>query len=139
MILAKNKYQKYLKSDDWAAIRCDLISMYNSTCQCCLEKTKKPQIHHLTYDNIFCEKPCDLILLCPGCHQKIHGIKPIQSKITLQYAREIIIGTFGLSKKGKKGWGSLATALAKQIGKKHRFNKKYGKIFVKGYLLRNVG
>lgn len=74
----KNKYKKYLNSDEWAEIRNDIVLMYNSVCQSCAKKTKYPQVHHLTYKNIFFEEPEDLTLLCKKCHEKVHGIKNLK-------------------------------------------------------------
>jgi 5-methylcytosine-specific restriction endonuclease McrA len=71
----KNKYKDYLKSDEWADIRAVVIEIHGSICQSCLEKTRYPQIHHLTYKNLYNEEPEDLTLLCKKCHEKTHGIK----------------------------------------------------------------
>ena len=30
------------------------------------------QCHHLKYDNLYCEKDEDLLLLCRPCHQRMH-------------------------------------------------------------------
>ena len=74
----KSKYLKYLKSKEWGIIRTDMCEMYNSTCQDCLKKVKFPQVHHLTYKNLYNEEPEDLTLLCRKCHEKRHGIKKIK-------------------------------------------------------------
>jgi hypothetical protein len=71
----KEKYLKYLKSDEWAEIRDVVIKKYGSICQCCLEKTKYPQVHHKTYENLYNEEPEDLTLLCKKCHEKKHNVK----------------------------------------------------------------
>lgn len=76
----KKKYKKYLKSDAWAEIRNDVVLMFDYTCQKCFKKTKHPQVHHLTYKNLFFEEPGDLTLLCKKCHEKIHGIKKSKLK-----------------------------------------------------------
>ena len=72
--LFKKRYKKYLESEEWAYIRNDIIYTYDSICQVCLKRTKHPQIHHLTYNNVFHERPSDLTLLCKACHKKVHGI-----------------------------------------------------------------
>ena len=69
----KKKYLSYLKSDAWAEIRNDVVEIYGSVCQECFKKTKFPQVHHLTFKNIFFEEPGDLTLLCKKCHEKIHA------------------------------------------------------------------
>lgn len=67
------KYKDYLKSDDWAQIRIEIITK-RKRCERCGSKNKL-QIHHKHYKNIFHEEPEDLELLCNNCHQKEHSIK----------------------------------------------------------------
>ena len=67
------KYKDYLKSDDWAQIRIEIITK-RKVCERCGSKNKL-QVHHKHYKNIFHEKPADLELLCGICHQKEHNIK----------------------------------------------------------------
>lgn len=72
---APNKsYHKYLLSPKWRNIRTDILNERGHNCEKCGEK-KNLQIHHLTYKNIFNEKPEDLMILCRSCHRKEHGLK----------------------------------------------------------------
>lgn len=80
----KEKYKKYLLSDEWAALKIDLFKHRGYSCERCCSKTKL-HIHHLNYKNIFNEEPEDLIILCVKCHEKEHNKsikkkKPIQRK-----------------------------------------------------------
>jgi len=107
----KKKYLKYLRSKKWATIRKNIISIYKGVCQDCLIHTKSPQIHHLTYANLYSEKPEDLILLCGRCHKKRHGIKKKNVKI---------------SKKRKKKKKTSATEVKIIILKELSFNPGNG-------------
>ena len=75
-ILSPNQveYREYLNSVKWKTIRDFVVLKSNSTCQECNKKTKKIQVHHLTYKNIYNEKPEDLICLCSTCHKNTHHI-----------------------------------------------------------------
>jgi 5-methylcytosine-specific restriction endonuclease McrA len=66
------KYKDYLNSNEWAQIRIDLFNIRGKKCEDC-GNTKRLQIHHLTYKNIFNEEPEDLKILCKNCHQKEYG------------------------------------------------------------------
>ena len=69
-----NKYLKYLDSVEWAKIKVDMLMLTGGRCEVCGSK-RNLQLHHLSYDNLYCEEPDDLILLCSKCHMKEHGIK----------------------------------------------------------------
>jgi uncharacterized Fe-S radical SAM superfamily protein PflX len=65
-------YHKYLKeSPKWLDIKLTLYETRGKQCEVC-GKTGLIDVHHRTYKNIFKEEPTDLILLCRGCHQKVH-------------------------------------------------------------------
>jgi len=76
----RNNYQRkkwdyyrntYLKSDEWKHKRSLIMNNYNWQCQNC--KSKATDLHHLTYENMFCEKFEDLKPLCRSCHEKEHN------------------------------------------------------------------
>jgi len=68
-------YNKYLKSKQWRDFRNKIINDRGFRCQRCKNEfeTKLLQIHHITYDRIFNEKPEDVLLLCKGCHKNQHS------------------------------------------------------------------
>jgi len=68
----KKEYQRYLASAEWAKIRIDIIHSRGGKCERCGGRGQ--QVHHLTYANLFCEEPEDLVLLCGRCHQDEHGL-----------------------------------------------------------------
>jgi len=68
-----DRYNDYLKSDQWKMMRAGLIYIRGSKCENC-GNTEKLEIHHLNYNNIFKEKMSDLKILCRDCHRKEHGL-----------------------------------------------------------------
>lgn len=72
------RYQAYLKSDDWKEIKA-LVRERDKVCRCCgrTEDQAAMSVHHSTYVNLFNEKEHldDLILLCQYCHSGIHRVK----------------------------------------------------------------
>lgn len=93
-------YYEYLSSDIWKERRDIMLEKY-SQCQICgipkkelikhwefiIKNGKKElrlieyyqnnvlQVHHLTYENVSNESESDLLVVCIGCHQKLHGVK----------------------------------------------------------------
>lgn len=73
---------KFYLSDEWTAMRIDLIMVRGNRCEACGKdgNSKKVtiQAHHLTYERFGGdEEPDDLILLCKTCHEKEHGIQKL--------------------------------------------------------------
>ena len=66
------KYIEYLNSNEWIAIRIEMLTMF-PFCQKCGSK-KSLQVHHKTYKNVFNEEPKDLEVLCKSCHKAEHNI-----------------------------------------------------------------
>jgi len=68
------KYKAYLESPEWFAKREEILKRDNYECREC-GSPNLLQVHHLNYNNLFDEKPEDLMTLCKPCHEKIHGRK----------------------------------------------------------------
>jgi len=64
--------QKYMKSKKWRKLRNEIICRDNSTCQICGSTKSQLNVHHITYDNLECEKTDDLTTLCETCHSSLH-------------------------------------------------------------------
>jgi 5-methylcytosine-specific restriction endonuclease McrA len=70
----REEYQKFLKSEEWAKIRADVIMLAEYKCEMCGFRPKVFQVHHLNYDKPWGqEEPGDLACLCGRCHDKEHG------------------------------------------------------------------
>lgn len=67
----RSDYVDYLKSKEWKSIRLKVIKDRNGKCENC-NSTRKLQVHHLTYENLYSEGFKDLKLLCKKCHAKEH-------------------------------------------------------------------
>lgn len=65
------KYRTYLKSPQWDRRRLATLARAGYRCERCGAKAPL-QAHHLTYKNIFNERPQDLKALCFPCHQWVH-------------------------------------------------------------------
>ena len=70
----KQKYIDYIKSKEWKKVRLGLFKLRGKKCEKC-GQTKLIHVHHLTYKNLFNEKPEDLQILCKKHHEDAHGRK----------------------------------------------------------------
>lgn len=61
--------EEYYKSEEWESVRIFAIHRAGKRCQKC-GASGILQVHHLTYDNLYNEKPQDLEVLCKKCHKK---------------------------------------------------------------------
>jgi 5-methylcytosine-specific restriction endonuclease McrA len=59
--------EEYYKSPEWETVRVFAIHRANHRCQRC-GSAGVLQVHHVTYDNLYNEKPEDLEALCKRCH-----------------------------------------------------------------------
>ncbi len=66
----REKYDNYLKSDEWKEKRKRILERDNYICQCCLIN-KATEVHHLSYHIDHDEPAFDLISVCRLCHEKI--------------------------------------------------------------------
>jgi hypothetical protein len=73
--MASAKYQMYLKSAEWAAIKTLVKERAGNdnggviACERCKSERGSFEVHHLTYSNIYNERLSDLLLVCRNCHQ----------------------------------------------------------------------
>lgn len=69
-----NRYQKYLQSDEWQAVRARILKRARGKCEKC---GKRPpiQVHHKTYARLGRERDEDLLAVCGPCHQAEHPDK----------------------------------------------------------------
>lgn len=67
------KYEAYLRTPQWRAIRDAVLKRANGVCEGC-GKQRATQVHHLTYEHICNEFLWELRAVCRDCHQRVHGI-----------------------------------------------------------------
>jgi hypothetical protein len=89
--------EEYYLSPEWALKRAFALNRAEGRCERCQTKGRL-EAHHLTYENLFNEKPEDLEVLCPKCHHRAD----------LKRKREKGIRTFALNKYGDGYDGDLS-------------------------------
>jgi len=138
----KDKYHKYLRSEEWAKIKTDLIILNDGKCEECGSR-KNLQVHHLTYKNLFHEEPGDLVLLCGKCHMAVHGIArekkpaihPRYNKFTLRFLRKKLAQKLSTKIKCGHGWIELARQTAALHGETFSGGKAAAKTYIKKKVL----
>jgi hypothetical protein len=66
-------YEQYLRTVHWRAFRARILKDRDRTCEECGERYGLIDVHHLTYENLGCERDRDVVVLCRECHEKEHG------------------------------------------------------------------
>lgn len=69
ILISKEEKQYYLSTPEWQYRR-QLIIQRDKVCRIC--KSSANEVHHLHYRTWKKERLQDLVLLCRGCHQKVH-------------------------------------------------------------------
>jgi 5-methylcytosine-specific restriction endonuclease McrA len=64
-------YAEYLQSAEWRARADAVFEREHGRCQRCGGPAS--EVHHKTYERIFCEPLSDLEAMCKRCHLLIHG------------------------------------------------------------------
>lgn len=64
-------YLEYLQSDHWQETRKAALERAGHRCQVCATTTQL-EVHHNSYENLWNEKPEDLVVLCRKHHQLFH-------------------------------------------------------------------
>lgn len=67
-------YDDYLASPLWAANKERWYRQHTKRPQCHVcAKRSKLHLHHCTYERLGAEAAGDLVILCAGCHMKVHA------------------------------------------------------------------
>lgn len=61
----------YLQSDAWLVTRNAALEHGGYRCALCAE-TEDLHVHHNSYEHVGDEDPHDLVVLCVGCHDRVH-------------------------------------------------------------------
>jgi len=67
-------YKRYLLTPEWRSTRAAAIKRAGGKCQVC-GSTRNVEVHHLTYERLFHERPADLQVLCKRCHKVADAIR----------------------------------------------------------------
>ena len=65
------KYNAYLKSPEWHALRQKILQRARGVCEGC-GAAVPTQVHHTTYAHVFHEFLFELVAVCDGCHGRLH-------------------------------------------------------------------
>lgn len=65
--------QAYLKSPQWHIKRKATLKRDSYTCQSCGIDSVPLDVHHITYECLYAEKPEHLVSLCRDCHNDVHN------------------------------------------------------------------
>jgi len=72
-----DRYNSYLKSEDWIRKRKLVLLRDHFLCQSCYV-TRATEVHHLTYDFVGNEPLFCLTSLCRSCHDKVHAMQKLE-------------------------------------------------------------
>jgi len=70
----KRDYNAYIKSVKWRNFKKAILKDRGYYCELCGDKFLNLDLHHIHYDNFKKELPGDVLLLCRGCHFKLHKV-----------------------------------------------------------------
>ena len=80
IILQKEFYKEYIKSDNWKWVRRAVLNRDKNICQDC--GMIAGYVHHLNYSHLSTPDEINFcITLCKWCHTKRHNIKPTKEVI----------------------------------------------------------
>jgi 5-methylcytosine-specific restriction endonuclease McrA len=65
------RYNAYLRSEKWTAIRALIMKRAGGMCEGCLTR-RAVQVHHLTYAHVCDEFMWELRAVCNECHERFH-------------------------------------------------------------------
>ena len=81
--MTKTEYREYLASPHWKETRKKKLQSQTECNHCGIDREyanlrdgQDLNVHHLTYANLWHERPEDLEVLCLRCHQLEHGVGP---------------------------------------------------------------
>ena len=69
-----SRYNKYLRSQEWADKKQEVFKHYGKKCSMC-GSTQEICVHHKTYKRMGDENINDLVPLCYTCHARVHRFK----------------------------------------------------------------
>ena len=70
--MTNDKYREYLNSAEWERKRQQILERAQGRCEGCGVEEPR-EVHHLTYAHIGNEFLFELVGLCTGCHDRLHG------------------------------------------------------------------
>lgn len=68
------RHDRYLRGKHWQTTKSRAIEAVDYRCEWCGRYHRKLQVHHKHYRTLGHERLSDLLVLCPKCHMKAHGV-----------------------------------------------------------------
>lgn len=87
--MGKEEYGRYLASREWSFKKAMIYKRCECICERCI-MARADCVHHLTYENIYHEKPEDLIAVCSACHDFLHAKSEIDPKLIEHPFKDIV-------------------------------------------------
>ncbi len=84
----KSKYQAYLASREWGAIKQQVYARSGGICERCRHNPGE-SVHHLTYERKYREHIDDLRHVCTPCHEYEHGIRKDDPRLSVPIERPV--------------------------------------------------
>ena len=80
-------YLLYLETPEWQRQRRRALERADYCCEQC-GACEHLEAHHLSYDNLGCEQPDDLIVLCDPCHRDAHAPRNRALRVREQHGQQ---------------------------------------------------
>lgn len=72
--LRRLPYEAYLRTPHWRQVRAAALERFENQCALCCSG-RELEVHHRTYENLGCERPADVTVLCATCHARFHDVE----------------------------------------------------------------
>jgi len=69
-------YEEYLLTTHWQETRKRKLDQSHHKCELCGGNGGSLEVHHNSYEHLWREPMCDLVVLCPDCHERHHNVLP---------------------------------------------------------------
>jgi hypothetical protein len=100
-------YATYMRSRAWRQRRAMILDRDGHRCQSC-GSTSRLTVHHLTYERLGNENWGDLVTLCQGCHDWVHGKQRRPAKHASKASQE------ARNSRLERAWGAPAMSPEEQ-------------------------
>lgn len=74
----RERYDQYLLSDEWLALKQAVYRRSGRVCERCGNRGVR-NVHHLTFERLYCEALDDLLGVCRACHGLSRSTRPRHS------------------------------------------------------------
>lgn len=83
-------YSRYLDTAHFQGVRIDALARAGYKCQVCAS-VHALSVHHNTYENLTCEQPEDVFVLCATCHDLFHSMSRLAGRALTQVDYSLLL------------------------------------------------